>query len=62
ANFTSFEKGVKIMLDNINDWKIAPLWNKKSIKKASAIAGAFYFVIVDASRRTSCLLGYKYPG
>jgi len=31
----SFEEGVKIMLDNIDYWKEAPLWDKDSIKKAT---------------------------
>ena len=31
----SFEEGVKIMLDNINYWKDAPVWNKESIEKAT---------------------------
>ena len=31
----SFEDGVKIMLDNIEYWKNAPLWDKVSIEKAT---------------------------
>ena len=31
----SFEEGVKIMLDNIDYWKDAPIWNKESIKEAT---------------------------
>ena len=31
----SFEEGVKIMLDNIDYWKDAPLWDVKSIEKAT---------------------------
>ena len=31
----SFEDGVKKILDNINYWKDAPLWNKKNIKSAT---------------------------
>ena len=31
----SFEEGVKIMLDNIDYWKDAPVWDKKSIAKAN---------------------------
>jgi UDP-glucose 4-epimerase len=31
----SFEKGVKIMLDNINYWKDVPVWDKDSIDKAT---------------------------
>ncbi len=31
----SFEEGVKIMLDNIDYWKDAPLWDEKSIEKAT---------------------------
>ncbi len=31
----SFEDGVKIMLDNIDYWKNAPLWDEKSIEKAT---------------------------
>jgi len=31
----SFENGVKEMLKNINNWKDAPLWNKKTIKQAT---------------------------
>ncbi|MFH1229709.1 MAG: GDP-mannose 4,6-dehydratase, partial [Candidatus Aenigmatarchaeota archaeon] len=31
----SFEEGVKIMLDNIEYWKNAPLWEPESIKKAT---------------------------
>lgn len=30
-----FEKGVKIMLKDIYEWKDAPLWNKNNIKKAT---------------------------
>lgn len=30
-----FEKGVKIMLDNISYWKDAPLWSPESIEKAT---------------------------
>ena len=31
----SFEEGVKIMVDNIDYWKNAPLWDVKSIEKAT---------------------------
>jgi UDP-glucose 4-epimerase len=31
----SFEEGIKIMLDNINYWKDAPIWNPESIKEAT---------------------------
>jgi UDP-glucose 4-epimerase len=31
----SFENGVKEMLKNINNWKDAPLWNKKTINEAT---------------------------
>ncbi len=31
----SFESGVKKMLDNISDWKNAPLWDRNSINKAT---------------------------
>ena len=31
----SFEEGVKIMLDNIELWKDAPVWDKESINKAT---------------------------
>ncbi|MFC1501494.1 SDR family oxidoreductase [Elusimicrobiota bacterium] len=31
----SFEQGVKIVLDNIDYWKDAPLWEAKSIQKAT---------------------------
>ena len=31
----SFEDGVKIMLENINYWKDAPVWDEKSIEKAT---------------------------
>ena len=31
----SFEKGVKIMLDHLNDWQEAPLWTPKKIKNAT---------------------------
>ncbi len=31
----SFEEGVKIMLDNIDYWKDAPLWDEKSIEEAT---------------------------
>jgi UDP-glucose 4-epimerase len=31
----SFEEGVKIMLDYINDWKDAPVWTPEKIKKAT---------------------------
>ncbi len=31
----SFEKGVKIMLDNIDYWKNAPIWTPETIKKAT---------------------------
>lgn len=30
-----FEEGVKIMLDNINYWKTAPVWNEKKIADAT---------------------------
>ena len=30
-----FENGVKEMLKDIQNWKNAPLWDKKSIKKAT---------------------------
>lgn len=33
----SFEEGVKIMLDNIDYWKDAPLWNKESISEATKL-------------------------
>ena len=33
----NFEDGVKDMLKDINNWKDAPLWNKKSIKKATLV-------------------------
>ena len=33
----SFEEGVKIMLDNIDYWKDAPLWNKESIGEATKL-------------------------
>jgi len=29
------EKGITLMLENINDWKSAPLWTPKKIKKAT---------------------------
>jgi UDP-glucose 4-epimerase len=32
-----FEDGVKEMLENISDWKDAPLWNKKKIYKATKL-------------------------
>jgi UDP-glucose 4-epimerase len=31
----SFEEGVKIMLDHINDWKDAPVWTPEKIKKVT---------------------------
>ncbi|MBU1199367.1 MAG: SDR family oxidoreductase [Nanoarchaeota archaeon] len=31
----SFEKGVEIMLDNIEYWRNTPVWDEKSIKKAT---------------------------
>lgn len=31
----SFEEGVKIMLDNIEQWREAPIWDEDSIKKAT---------------------------
>jgi UDP-glucose 4-epimerase len=31
----NFEKGVKIMLDHINYWKEAPIWEPKAIEKAT---------------------------
>ena len=31
----SFERGVEIMLENINYWKFAPLWDPESISKAT---------------------------
>ena len=30
-----FEKGVKLMLENINYWKNAPLWDAKKISEAT---------------------------
>jgi len=35
--FVSFELGVSKMLENLNEWKNAPLWNKKKINKATKI-------------------------
>ncbi|OQW92606.1 MAG: NAD-dependent dehydratase [Thiotrichaceae bacterium IS1] len=32
----SFEEGVQRMLENINDWKEAPVWNEQSIAQATA--------------------------
>ena len=32
---TNIEEGIKFLLNNINDWKKAPLWDKKSISKAT---------------------------
>jgi len=32
----SFSSGVKIMLDNLKDWKNAPLWTSETIKKETA--------------------------
>ena len=31
----NFEDGVKIMLNNIEDWKLAPLWSPATIKTAT---------------------------
>ena len=31
----SFEKGVRTMLEHIDDWKTAPVWNEKSIAEAT---------------------------
>ena len=31
----SFESGINDLINNINDWKSAPLWNKNQIKKAT---------------------------
>ncbi len=33
----NFKKGVKFMLDDIESWKNAPLWDKQSIKKATKV-------------------------
>lgn len=33
----SFEKGVKQIIENIDYWKDAPLWNKSKIKTATKI-------------------------
>ena len=33
----SFKSGVKEMLDNINNWKDAPLWDQKKIKEATKL-------------------------
>ena len=33
----SFKKGVKELLDNINFWKNAPLWDKEKIEKATKV-------------------------
>lgn len=33
--YVSFEKGVKMMLDNIDYWKNAPVWTEDKIKKAT---------------------------
>ena len=30
-----FQEGVRIMLDQIKDWKEAPLWDEKSIAEAT---------------------------
>ena len=32
-----FEEGVAILLENIHLWKKAPIWNKKSINKATKL-------------------------
>ena len=32
----SFKDGVNEMMKSINSWKDAPLWNKKTIKKATS--------------------------
>jgi UDP-glucose 4-epimerase len=32
-----FEDGINEMLNNISDWKDAPLWNKKKIFKATKL-------------------------
>ena len=32
-----FKKGIKEMLNKINDWDNAPLWNKKKISKATKL-------------------------
>ncbi|MGB1293360.1 MAG: NAD-dependent dehydratase, partial [Pseudoalteromonas sp.] len=32
-----FEDGVKIMFDNIDFWKDAPIWNENSIKEATQV-------------------------
>ena len=31
----SFKDGIEEMLENIENWRNAPLWNKKNIKKAT---------------------------
>jgi len=31
----SFEEGVKIMLENIEQWRESPVWNESSISKAT---------------------------
>jgi UDP-glucose 4-epimerase len=31
----SFEKGVRIMLENMNHWQDAPIWDEKSIAEAT---------------------------
>ncbi len=33
----SIQMGVKMLLENINDWKDAPVWNKKKIKEATKV-------------------------
>ena len=33
----NFDQGVKNMLNNITDWKNAPLWNEKKIDKATRV-------------------------
>ncbi len=34
---TEVNEGIKVMLDNISNWKKAPVWNKKSISKATKV-------------------------
>jgi UDP-glucose 4-epimerase len=41
----SFEMGVRQMLERINDWKDAPVWNPASINQATA---AWFHYLGDA--------------
>ena len=48
----SFEEGVRIMLQNIDEWRDAPVWDEKSIAEATR---DWFVYLGDSSSRTSTI-------